>query len=123
MPNFPAKILAPVICMIMFSGCSDSGKKKPSAARAYQPDYRRGMYVYNAFCGECHNTGKNSAPMLDEPHEWDTRALGFTAILQDHASKGFLNMPGKGAHEDLSEENIADAVHYMIRQIASEEED
>ncbi|MGZ8217031.1 c-type cytochrome [Methylomagnum sp.] len=123
MSNTSSKTPSLMILTLILSACSKTATHPPPSGHAHQPDYRQGMYVYNAHCGECHNTGKNNAPSLYDPLEWDTRALGFPGIFENHASKGFLGMPGKGGHDALSEDNIADAVHYMIRQIASEEED
>lgn len=113
-------LLSTLLCVLLLSGCSD-GKKKP-APKAYQPDFGRGMSVYNAHCGECHNTGRLDAPMLDEPEEWDFRALGTPGILHDHAARGFLGGPGQDAAGKLSNENIADALHYMARRINDAEE-
>lgn len=121
MRKIPVSPLNILLCALLLSGCSD-GKKKPAPSQAYQPDYRRGMYVYNAYCGECHNTGRRDAPTLDDPSEWDFRALGMPGVLQDHAFKGFLSMPGQNAGAKLSQENIADALHYMTRRITDAEE-
>lgn len=118
--------IRPVITLIAFlylllSGCS-GGKKKPSPAQAYQPDFRQGMSVYNAHCGECHNTGRRDAPTLDAPEEWDFHALAMPGIVQEHAAKGFLGMPRPNGVGRLSNENIADVLHYMARRITDAEE-
>ncbi|MGX2041824.1 c-type cytochrome [Methylocaldum sp. MU1018] len=85
------------------------------------PDYVRGKHVYNAFCAECHDSGRDGAPTLDDPDVWEARALELPSLLTDHATKGFLGMPEKGAHSDLSDEAVSDAVRYMIRQVVSGE--
>lgn len=123
MSNISAKTFSLMLLALMLPACTKTATQPPSRNHAHQPDYRQGMYVYNAHCGGCHNTGKHNAPSLYDPLEWDTRALGLPGILESHAAKGFLAMQGKGGSESLTEDNIADAVHYMIRQIASEEED
>jgi cytochrome c5 len=119
MRDFSVKLMTALACVLTLPGCSDTGKKEPEPMADYRPDYRHGLHTYKAFCGECHDTGKNGAPTLDDSEEWDNRALGFPALFREHASKGFLSMPEKGGHAELGDRDIADAVHYMIHQISS----
>lgn len=121
--NIPIKPASLILSALILSACTHSGGKIIPSNHAHQPNYQQGMSVYNAHCGECHNTGKNNAPSLYDPLEWDTRAMGMPGILEEHAKKGFLGMPARGGDHALTDDNIADALHYMIRQIAAEEED
>jgi cytochrome c5 len=106
------------------AGCSET---KPEAAADlpahYRPDFHRGMHVYNVFCGDCHDYGENNAPMLDDPDDWNPRVMQFPSVLANHANKGFLDMPKKGGHPELTEEMVYDAVYYMVSQIMSEEDE
>jgi cytochrome c5 len=105
---------------LFLASCASETKTSGQTASS-QPDYIRGRYVYNAFCAECHDSGQGGAPTLDDPEAWESRILGLPLLLTDHATEGFLNMPEKGAHADLSDDAVRDAVHYMIRQVARSE--
>ncbi len=102
---------------LILAGCV-SETKTSMRNDSSQPDYVRGRYVYNAFCAECHDSGEGGAPTLDDTEAWESRSLGFPSLLTNHATEGFLNMPEKGAHTDLSDDAVRDAVQYMIREIA-----
>jgi len=104
-----------LLCGTVITAC-----KPPE--QPYMPDYKRGQEIYRVFCAECHDSGKLDAPMLDQPEDWPAGALVFPSVLKDHATQGFLNMPGRGGHSQLTDRNVQDAVHYMLRQIASEED-
>lgn len=105
---------------LVLTGCSDS---RTARTASLSPDYARGRHIYNTFCAPCHDTGKNDAPTLDDVDEWDTRSLGLQSVLPGHVSKGFLTMPAKGGHAGLTDRNLTDAVYYMVREIAREEEE
>lgn len=107
-----------LICSSLLAACTG----QPAPMQAYTPDYHRGQQMYRVFCAECHDSGRHDAPMLDQPDDWPPGALAFPSVLADHATHGYLNMPGKGGHGQLTDRNIQDAVHYMLRQVASEEE-
>lgn len=96
------------------AGCS----KKTVSPAGYKPNFERGQAVYNRYCGECHDDGENGAPVIDEAADWKNRALALTPVLLDHARSGFLGMPAKAGHEELTDDQIHDAVSYMIREVA-----
>ncbi|HYE36407.1 c-type cytochrome [Methylocaldum sp.] len=117
----PNRSITALFCVLALASCAESETKTSTQSTSRQPDYTRGRHVYNAFCAECHDSGQGGAPRLDDSGAWESRALGFPSLLTDHATNGFLDMPEKGARSDLSGEAVQDAVHYMIRQIASGE--
>jgi cytochrome c5 len=108
-----------VFFALILASCAESETRMQDASR--QPDYTRGRHVYNAFCAECHDFGDGGAPRLNDPAAWEPRTLEMPSLLTDHATKGFLGMPEKGAHSELSDEAVRDAVYFMIKQIASGE--
>lgn len=111
--------IAVVFFALILASCAESETKTSMQTASRPSDYARGKYVYSAFCAECHDSGRDGAPMLDDSEAWESRTLELPSLLTDHATKGFLGMPEKGAHSDLSDDAVRDAVHYMIRQIAS----
>lgn len=106
-----------VLCVVLAGGCAKDGERAGE-----RPDMQRGMQVYRVYCQECHDTGKGGAPELEDVEEWDDRAFIWKEVQRDHAAKGFLGMPAKGAHPQLSQRDLQDALYYMNIKIRSEEE-
>jgi cytochrome c5 len=75
------------------------------------------MQVYQSSCSGCHDTGKNGAPRLADKDAWEKRPFHWFSVMKNHASKGFLNMPRKGEHYELTDQDMANAVSYMMDQI------
>jgi cytochrome c5 len=77
-----------------------------------------GPQVYNEACISCHGTGIGGAPKYGDPPAWTARIAQGIDVLRDHAINGYQGqtgyMPPKGARIDLSDQEINDAVDYMI---------
>ncbi len=76
---------------------------------------RSGEDVYQAACAACHNSGAAGAPRLSDSGEWQSRVdqRGMD-LLVDHAINGFNAMPAKGGCGSCSDEEIANAVQYIV---------
>lgn len=109
---------------VFLSGCASPQKQAapPPPVLAQKPDIYRGMHVYAAYCAECHDSGKQGAPSLDDVDEWDSRRMPWSAQLQAHPSHGFLNGPAKGGRAVPSDQNISDAMYYMEAKIKANDE-
>ena len=82
-----------------------------------------GPQVYNAICIACHAPpGVGGAPALGDGDAWAARIAQGMDTLIDHALHGFTGstgvMPKKGERADLSDEEIIEAVKYMVAQVA-----
>jgi len=79
-----------------------------------------GPQVYNEACIACHGTGIGGAPALSSAEAWAARVEQGMETLQQHALEGFTGsagyMPPKGGRLDLSDQEIRDAVEYMVSQ-------
>jgi cytochrome c5 len=78
-----------------------------------------GPQVYNSACIACHGPGIGGAPVLGDAAAWESRIAKGEDTLADHAINGFTGvgyMPPKGGRTDLSDEEILDAVSYMIEE-------
>ena len=79
-----------------------------------------GPQVYNSACLACHGPGIAGAPILGDVGAWAPRIAQGADVLYDHAINGFSGeagyMPAKGGRTDLSDEEIAAAVDYMIAE-------
>jgi len=77
-----------------------------------------GPQVYNSACLACHGPGIGGAPILGDAAAWEARIAQGTDVLKEHAISGYTGelgfMPAKGGRVDLSDQEIADAVDYMI---------
>lgn len=77
-----------------------------------------GAAVYNSGCAACHATGVAGAPKVGDKAAWAERVTQDTAILHEHAIKGYQGaggvMPPKGGFMNLSDEDVALAVDYMV---------
>lgn len=79
-----------------------------------------GPQVYNEACIACHGSGIGGAPALSDASAWAARIDKGIETLQQHAIAGFQGeagyMPPKGGRVDLSDQEIIDAVAYMVAE-------
>ena len=79
-----------------------------------------GPQVYNSACLACHGAGIGGAPVLGNADAWAPRIAQGIDVLKGHAINGFQGsagfMPAKGGRTDLSDEEIANAVEYMVSE-------
>ena len=77
-----------------------------------------GEQVYNSACLACHGAGIGGAPKVGDVAAWAPRIAQGPDILNDHAINGFSGnagyMPPKGGRVDLSDQEVSDAVAYMV---------
>ena len=77
-----------------------------------------GPQVYNEACIACHGTGIGGAPKVGDAAVWAPRIAQGADVLREHAIVGYQGstgyMPPKGARIDLSDQEINDAVDYMV---------
>ena len=79
-----------------------------------------GPQVYNTACLSCHGAGVAGAPILGDAAGWSARIAQGNDVLNDHAINGFSGsagyMPPKGGRLDLSDQEVIDAVAYMVAE-------
>ena len=97
----------------------------PTVATLPEPDpvatAMTGPQVYNAACNACHGNGVGGAPITGDVAEWAPRIAQGIDVLNDHAVNGFdgdavTPMLAKGGRADLSDQEVIDAVAYMVEQ-------
>jgi len=94
----------------------------PVVAAAEEPEpvaaTMSGPQVYNSACLACHGAGIGGAPILGDAGQWEPRIAQGLDILRQHAIEGYTGsvgyMPPKGGRMDLSDDEIAGAVDYMV---------
>ena len=80
-----------------------------------------GPQVYNTACLACHSTGVGGSPIVGDVAEWTDRIAQGNDVLYDHAINGFdgdaaTPMLPKGGRVDLSDQEVRDAVDYMVAE-------
>lgn len=75
-----------------------------------------GEMIYNRVCAACHDSGAAGAPTL-QAGDWSDRLPKGRETLLDHAINGFNAMPARGGRSDLSDEQVAASVDYMLDQV------
>jgi cytochrome c5 len=80
-----------------------------------------GPQVYNAACNVCHGSGVGGAPIVGDVAAWTARIAQGSDLLYDHAINGFQGdaptpMLPKGGRVDLSDQEVRDAVDYMVSE-------
>ena len=80
-----------------------------------------GPQVYNTACLACHSTGVGGSPVVGNAGDWTDRIAQGIDVLYDHAINGFdgdaaTPMLPKGGRMDLSDQEVRDAVDYMVAE-------
>ena len=80
-----------------------------------------GPQVYNSACNVCHGNGVGGAPIVGDVAAWTARIAQGADVLYDHAINGFdgdavTPMLAKGGRMDLTDQEVRDAVDYMINE-------
>jgi len=83
-------------------------------------DFGNGKEIYDGLCMACHTTGVTGSPKFDEKERWVVIAAQGMSVIQGHAIKGFQGekgvMPPKGGNTALSDDDIKNAIKYMLNQ-------
>lgn len=80
-----------------------------------QFDLKQGKKVYFELCLACHMAGMSStAPKVGDRQEWAPRIAQGMDTLVEHSLLGFKTMPAKGGNPELSDEEVKNAVAYMV---------
>lgn len=77
-----------------------------------------GKTIYQQACALCHATGIAEAPIPGDMSAWSERLGKSRDALVASALSGIGSMPAKGGQSQLSDDDVAAAVDYMIAQCA-----
>ena len=77
-------------------------------------DPKAGEVVFNHVCKMCHGTGMMGAPKVGDKEAWAPRIKQGIDKLTQHALNGIRKMPPRGTCKACSDEDIANAVAYLI---------
>ena len=77
---------------------------------------RTAEQVYQVACFACHGTGALDAPKKGDA-AWKPRLEQGFEVLKKHAIEGIRAMPPRGACADCTDDEIGDAIKFMIEGI------
>ena len=77
---------------------------------------KAGDAVYSGACAACHAAGVAGAPKLDDKAAWEPRLAQGIDGLVNSVLNGKNAMPPKGGNPSLSEQEIRNAIEYMLKQ-------
>ena len=96
------------------AGSDSAASDTASASTGGAVDLAAGEKVYQGACFACHMTGVAEAPKLDDPAAWEPRlALGMSGLIQS-ATAGKGAMPPKGGFAHLTEDDLRNAIGFML---------
>jgi cytochrome c5 len=74
-----------------------------------------GKETYQTYCTVCHASGLANAPKFQDLEDWRARCKSkYLQGLVNSAIKGLNAMPAKGTCMSCSEEDIKQAILYMV---------
>lgn len=76
---------------------------------------REGKVIFEGVCQTCHAAGLLGSPKYGDKGAWGPRIAKGKPTLYDHALHGFNSMPAKGGNADLLDEEVKNAVDYMVQ--------
>ena len=76
-----------------------------------------GADIYQQGCAACHTSGAAGAPKLGDKAAWEPRLALGNDVMISSALKGKNAMPAKGMCPGCSEEQIKQAVNYMLDSV------
>jgi cytochrome c5 len=77
---------------------------------------RSGEQIFSSTCTACHGTGAMGAPKVGDAAAWAPRIDKGMDTLLNHAINGFNMMPARGTCADCSDDELKNAIEYMVSQ-------
>ena len=94
-----------------------AGSQATTTETAQQEQKREpmdGYEVYSRFCVICHKSGMNGAPKYGDKQSWAPRIAQGKETMYNAAIHGLRAMPAKGGIAGLYDQEVKDAVDYMV---------
>ncbi len=91
------------------------------ATNTHVPNLDNGKKIYDKVCTACHMTGVAGAPALKNKKRWEENAkLGMKKLvsiaIHGNPKGKYGVMPERGSCTDCSDDDLADAVAYMVKE-------
>jgi len=83
-------------------------------------NYENGKAIYDKMCNACHGAGVAGAAKLDDKARWDATAAKGLETIDNNAINGYTGefgvMPPKGGMATFTDEEVKEAVAYMLHE-------
>lgn len=120
-------VLAFLLSLVAVVGCETSGPSTAAngagTAVEIPPELVAGRDIYRNTCMLCHDRGDGGAPRIDSAVAWRARLEQPEDVLVLHATEGFRGergtMPPRGDKPDLTDDEVRQAVQYMMFRVQS----
>ncbi len=76
----------------------------------------KGKALFDGVCSSCHLSGVLDAPVIGDKSAWQARIAKGDKVLYMGVINGIGDMPVRGGAMDASDDEIKEAVEYMIQQ-------
>ena len=101
----------PLLMITIFGAAGCSEEPGATEASALQP----GEEIYGQFCFSCHAAGIADAPRFGDAEAWKPRIAKGPALLLQSTVEGMTpGMPPRGLCLDCSDQELADAIDYIV---------
>jgi cytochrome c5 len=120
------RILLTVICIYLITGCSEQSQEAgtiPDMPRFTGERLAKGRSIWMGTCRNCHLLGTSGAPAVTDATAWAPRIkkgtpkLYQSALIGIKGDDGKFRMPPRGGNDRLKDEEVYQAVDYMIASV------
>lgn len=111
---------------VLFISCGGSGsqpeaEKQEEQVKALTANIENGKVVYEKICIACHMTGVAGAAALTDKPRWEEMAAKGMKTLHNSVISGIPEgkygvMPERGSCTDCSDQDLYDAINYMLEE-------
>lgn len=70
--------------------------------------------AYDIACSRCHDSATSGAPLTGDQNAWKYRSPMWEAVLAEHATSGYMDMPAMGGSTELTDRDVTRALEYMM---------
>lgn len=77
-----------------------------------------GKGIYQSYCEGCHASGAGGAPRFGDPGSWETPLKNGMPSVYTNAIKGINGMPAKGTCFTCTDQEVKEAVDYMVNAVS-----
>ena len=106
-----SRFVSAALCALFVCSMTSANANAASDAKA-------GKAIYDTNCAACHKDGVMGAPKLGDKAAWAPRIAQGVAVVTKNSIAGFTGkagmMPAKGGNPALTDEQITNAVAYII---------
>lgn len=115
-------VIVAIFSIVLFS-CGGSGSSSSESKKAEKKtaNIDNGKVVYEKVCIACHMTGVAGAAALTDTPRWEEMAAKGMTTLHNSVINGITEgeygvMPEKGSCADCSDQDLYDAIGYMLKE-------